>query len=266
MLREMLGNYDSLPDVFTLSDYFETTSGFDVRGVIWSDAGADDPVAAADWVKRQDTSGQVIGIVSLADPADVNFEHVVRNLRSNELVTSVRIRLVHDFSAHESATNTQSLDQLLEALDVLRDLGLVATIEASADDIGQVADIAARIPELQVVLDHFGWPDDLSETGRRAHLKSLAPIAESGVSTRIDAIGTIFGDWEATTLRPWLQGVVELFGPHRCLLGSDVPIEMLRSSFAGLYAAYDAIFDAYSDEDRALLFHGAARRVYGATT
>jgi predicted TIM-barrel fold metal-dependent hydrolase len=265
MLREMLGNYDSLPDEFTLADYFETTSAFDVRGIVWSDAGAADPVAAAEWVENQNTSRQVIGIVSLADPANDNFERVVQNLRSNELVTSVRIRLVRDLAAHGSADTTQAHDRLLEALGLLRDLGLVATIEAGADDVGVVADIAARVPELRVVIDHFGWPDDLSDSGRRAHLKSLAPLAELGVSTRIDAIGTIFGDWETAAIRPWLQGVVELFGPDRCLLGSDIPIETLRSGFAQLYGAYDAIFDSYSDDDRALLFEGAARRVYGAT-
>ena len=45
------------------------------------------------------------------------------------------------------------------------------------------------------------------------------------------------------------------------MLGSDLPIETLRSNFGDLYAAYDAIFDSYSDDDRRLLFGGTARRV-----
>ena len=48
----MLGDYDSLPDRHTLSDYRRETAGYDVRGVIWSDAGAADPLAAADWVSQ----------------------------------------------------------------------------------------------------------------------------------------------------------------------------------------------------------------------
>ena len=44
----MLGDYDSLRDSYTLSDYRRETSGYDVRGVIWPDAGAADPLAAAD--------------------------------------------------------------------------------------------------------------------------------------------------------------------------------------------------------------------------
>ncbi len=99
---------------------------------------------------------------------------------------------------------------------------------------------------MPVVLDHFGWPEDLSDSGRRAHLALLRRVAdEPNVATRIDAIGTIFRDWETGTLRPWLHGVVEVFGPERCMLGSDLPIETLRSSFTDLYAAYDTIFDSY---------------------
>jgi predicted TIM-barrel fold metal-dependent hydrolase len=47
LVRDLLGNYDSLPDVYTLEDYERETSGFDVRGIVWSDAGAADPAPVA---------------------------------------------------------------------------------------------------------------------------------------------------------------------------------------------------------------------------
>ena len=53
LVRDMLGNYDSLPDTYTLADYRHEVAGHDVRGIVWSDAGADDPIAAAAWVQRQ---------------------------------------------------------------------------------------------------------------------------------------------------------------------------------------------------------------------
>ena len=52
------------------------------------------------------------------------------------------------------------------------------------------------------------------------------------------------------------------FGPQRCMLGSDLPIENLRSGFGPLYGAYDAIFSAFSGDDRAWLFHRSAERWY----
>ena len=74
LVRDMLGDYDSLPDRYTLSDYRRETAGYDVRGVIWSDAGAADPLAAADWVSRpQDGAPPVIAVVTLGDPASAGF-------------------------------------------------------------------------------------------------------------------------------------------------------------------------------------------------
>jgi predicted TIM-barrel fold metal-dependent hydrolase len=46
------------------------------------------------------------------------------------------------------------------------------------------------------------------------------------------------------------------------MLGSDLPIENLRSGFGPLYTAYDAIFSGFPDEDRAWLFHRTAERWY----
>ena len=265
MLHDMLGNYDSLPDEYGLADYLAATSGFDVRGIVWSDAGAADPLAAVEWVSAQNTSGQVIGLVSLADPADPGFEQLVAALRANPLVTSVRMRLVPAFVPGAAAAPAVADDRLLDGLGLLGELGLVATIEAGAGMVGRVAELAAQVPELRIVLDHFGWPDDLSDAGRRAHLALLRRVAaEPNVSTRIDAIGTIFGNWDMETIRPWLDGVVEAFGPHRCMLGSDLPIETLRSSFGDLYTAYDAVFASYSGDDRRQLFSDSALRLYGA--
>jgi predicted TIM-barrel fold metal-dependent hydrolase len=264
MLRDMIGDYDSLPDTFILADYDEATSGFDVRGVIWSDAGAADPVAAAEWVASQNTAGRVIGLVALGDPTDPGFEQLVTGLRANALVTSVRVRLVPAFQPGAPAAAPDAEGRLTDALGLLADQELVATIETGPSEIGRVADLARRFPRLQVVLDHFGWPDDLSDAGRRAHLALLRRLAhEPNVTTRIDAIGTIFGAWDTDTLRPWLQGVVEAFGAERCMLGSDLPIETLRSNFGDLYTAYDTIFDSYSETDRRLLFGDTAWRLYG---
>src|SRR5215831_12727427 len=71
LVRDMLGNYDSLPDTYTLDDYRREVAGQDVRGIVWSDAGADDPIAAAAWVQGQCEELNVPGaLVTLGDPAD----------------------------------------------------------------------------------------------------------------------------------------------------------------------------------------------------
>jgi predicted TIM-barrel fold metal-dependent hydrolase len=179
----------------------------------------------------------------------------------------VRVRLVPGFQPGTSTTSADPDELLVDGLALLAERGLVATIETGPGQLGRVAELAHRFPQLSVVLDHFGWPEDLSEPGLRDHLALLRRVAdEPNVTTRIDAIGTIFRDWDTDTLRPWLHGVVEAFGPERCMLGSDLPIETLHASFTDLYTAYDTIFAAFSDDDRHLLFSDTTRRVYGGGT
>jgi predicted TIM-barrel fold metal-dependent hydrolase len=141
----------------------------------------------------------------------------------------------------------------------------VATIETSADQIPRVVGLADELPELRIVLDHFGWPSDLGADGRRAHFDALRPLADrANVAARLDALGTIFASWDVETVRPWLRGVVEIFGCDRCMFGSDMPIETLRSTFGDLRRAYDDIFDGRSDDERRQLFHDTALHWLGA--
>ncbi|CAG7634889.1 amidohydrolase family protein [Rhodococcus opacus] len=267
LLRSMLGDYGSLPDRYTLDDYRQATSGLAVDGAVWSDPGAADPFAAIDWVREQD-DGMLVGLVTLADPLDPGFASFVDRVRDLDPVTAVRIRLTDQFgNTTESARGDDTqLGALGAALQLLQDAGLVAVVETSADSLDVVTALARRLADLRIVVDHFGWPSDLSDSGRRVHLERLARLAvQRNVATRIDAIGTIFGSWTTEAIRPWLEGVVDIFGADRCMLGSDLPIESLRSTFGQLYGAYADVFDDRSADERTRLLGGTALDWLGAS-
>lgn len=269
LVRDMIGNYDSLPDAYTLAEYERETASLEVRGIVWSDAGAADPVAAAEWVWRQDEGRELVtGLVSLGDPAAVEFGDLVERLGRIPLVTSVRVRLTPDFG-QGAASEGSFLDRplVLDHLTLLARRNLVATIEAASDQLGQVVRLADALPDLRVVVDHFGWPSDLSDAGRDRHLDRLAALAaRTNVATRLDALGTIFGSWDTDDVRSWLLPVVDLFGADRCMIGSDLPIERLRSTVGRLYAAYDQIFGEYPTDARRKLFGDTAEQWYGASS
>ena len=267
LVRDLLGDYGSLPDVYTLGDYERETAAFDVRGIVWSDAGAADPVAAAEWVWGQHQErGLVTGIVSLGDPAADGFGELITRLREIPLVSSIRVRLASSLAQGAQHGSTLLVQPVaMEHLARMAEHGLVATIEATSDQLELVTRIARALPDLRIVVDHFGWPTQLDDAGRRIHLDRLAELAANpSVATRLDAIGTIFGAWTADRVRPWLTAVVDSFGPDRCMLGSDLPIERLRSGFEPLYSAYDEIFAGYAEPDRHMLLAGTAVRWYGA--
>jgi predicted TIM-barrel fold metal-dependent hydrolase len=269
VVRDMLGDYGSLPDRYALSDYRRETLGYDVRGVIWSDAGAAAPLAAADWVSRgQEGTPPVVAMVALGDPASAAFAGLVEGCRQRPLIRSIRMRLVPELSGRAAGGDVLDDRLVRDNLELLASSGLVATVEARSGQLGIVTRLAAEFPALRIVVDHFGWPDAGPGGGGVArHMHRLASLAAAGnVATRIDALGTIFGDWTVPQIRPWLLEVTDIFGPQRCMLGSDLPIENLRSGFGALYSAYDAIFSGFSDDERAWLFYRTAERWYASTS
>jgi predicted TIM-barrel fold metal-dependent hydrolase len=132
LLRDMLGDYDSLPDRHTLSDYRRETAGYDVRGVIWSDAGAADPVAAADWVGRLDGTPPVIAMVSLGDPTSAAFADLVEHCQQRPLIRSIRMRLVAGLSGRAADGDVLDNQRVRDNLTLLDRSGLVATVEATS--------------------------------------------------------------------------------------------------------------------------------------
>lgn len=259
-VRDLLGDYDSLPEVYTLADYRAETAAHPVHGVVWSDAGSADPLHAAAWVQRQ-ADGQDLDVllVTLADPASAGWPAFLRSFAELPAAAGVRVRLVSGLGG-----GTALAGDALAHLRLLGEHGLTLTVEAAADQLGEVARLARGLPRVRVVLDHFGWPADLTAAGSRAHAARLAEVAAApNTATRIDALGTVFGDWTADRVRPWLLAAVDAFGPSRCMLGSDLPIERLRGGFDHLYDAYEQVFAECTEPEREDLWHGTARRWYG---
>jgi predicted TIM-barrel fold metal-dependent hydrolase len=264
LVRDMLGNYDSLPDTYTLADYASEVAGHGVGGIVWSDAGAEDPIAAAEWVQRQCDELNVPGaLVTLGDPADHGFAELVERFRALPLARSVRVRLVPALAQGVAGRTLLDDEVAMTNLELLAKHELVATLEATGDQLDVVAALARELPELRIVVDHFGWPENPTEEQLAPHRERLSAIAAaSNTATRIDAIGTIFGDWVTDRVRPWLRAATETFGAERCMLGSDMPIERLRSGFGPLFDAYHDIFSDLTGSARDALFGATARRWY----
>jgi predicted TIM-barrel fold metal-dependent hydrolase len=65
-------------------------------------------------------------------------------------------------------------------------------------------------------------------------------------------------DWSAAEVGPWIQAVIEAFGPGRCMFGSHLPIDGLSYGFNQLYDAYERIVSGFSDDEKDAMFRGTA--------
>jgi predicted TIM-barrel fold metal-dependent hydrolase len=84
------------------------------------------------------------------------------------------------------------------------------------------------------------------------------------VCASISAVECVLGrDWSVAVARPWIETLIERFGPDRCMLGSHLPLVRLSRGFEPLYDAYEELFGELSPGERDRLFRGTATAWFG---
>lgn len=133
-----------------------------------------------------------------------------------------------------------------------------------AHQISQLIEFVDRYPELPVVLDHAGkpdiaggkfvpWSEDIAALARRPQVtcKLSGLLTEAGVRA---------GDEE---LRPYVDHLLDRFGPERLMWGSDWPVLNLAGDYGGWQAQSSRMLKALSPDEQATIFGGVATAFYG---
>lgn len=123
---------------------------------------------------------------------------------------------------------------------------------------------AAQLPSQRLVIDHIGKP------GIRQHLfrewaSAIRQLAQhqhvyckiSGLVTEAD-----WRDWKSTDFTPYLEHVVDCFGVHRVMYGSDWPVCLLAATYETQFNLVDRFFESFADSDKRLIFGENAERFY----
>lgn len=115
-----------------------------------------------------------------------------------------------------------------------------------AEQLPQVASLAATVPDLRVVLDHLGKPAVGTASGplaptedwvRDLHALARHPQVLCKLSGLPAEAG---GDWDAEQVAPFLDVALDAFGPERLMWGSDWPVSATGPVASGDAHGYQA--------------------------
>ncbi|HEY5100102.1 MAG TPA: amidohydrolase family protein [Gaiellaceae bacterium] len=153
---------------------------------------------------------------------------------------------------------------LREGVQLLAERELTFDICVSHDQLPAVSTLVEACGETSFVLEHLGkppvaaacldpWRDDL------AHLASF-----SNVSCKLSGLATeARAGWTSGDVRPYLEHALEVFGPDRCMIGSDWPVLTLTGTMEEWFdAVLDVVGELAADDQQAVLLRTAAT-VYG---
>jgi len=187
-------------------------------------------------MKVVNDSENMLAFIANLDPRDENYLSDLEILSKNLKFRGIRIR---------TQTNINLSDEsVIEKLGELALRGLTLEL-GPQESIGTVEKIALKYPEMNIVIDHMaggkienGKIEPANWNERLERLKAL-PNVFCKISALFDLSGQSPAPVDANYYRPFIDQVVDAFGPNRILFGSNWTLSEMYGTYGSLVGIYD---------------------------
>ena len=242
---------------FVAEDYIAESKGSNVVKAVHVQAaiGSPDPVQETEWLQAAaDRTEYPHGIVAFADLSDPSVEATLE--RHCEFPN---MRGIRDYDGAEHLTEPQ----FIRGFGLLGKYNLISSMNVTWPHMSDVRSIAARFPNVQLVIDHAGGPWERSAAYIEHWRQGMAAAAEAeNVWCKISGLGMTDHTWTTASIRPFVLYCIETFSVERCFFGTNWPVDSLWSGYADVVDAYAEIISEFSRPERERLFAKNAERLY----
>jgi L-fuconolactonase len=156
-------------------------------------------------------------------------------------------------------------DEFVSGIATLAQHSLTYDILIYPKHLPAARQLAERFPDQPFVLDHIAKPlikdGVLSPWDQDIRLLARCPnvfCKISGLITEAD-----WQRWTPADLYPYLEIVLEIFGPERLMFGSDWPVCTVAGTYTQVIELVRSYFSQLSMREQADLYERTARRFYG---
>ncbi|WP_432483990.1 amidohydrolase family protein [Kineococcus esterisolvens] len=200
----------------------------------------------------------VVGWVDLRSPAAGDDLAALRSAPGGELLRGVR----HQVEDEPDPDWLRRADVRRGAAAVAA-AGLVHDLLVRPDQLPAATALVRELPGAVFVLDHAAKPP-LDPAGFARWRRGTADLARCGdVSCKLSGLFTLLppggGD---ELLEPVVDHLLEVFGPHRLLFGTDWPVSTLAAEHGEVVGRTAALLRGLSPGERAAVLGGTAGAVY----
>ena len=258
----VLGNIDAIKMLaYDINGVWAEARFADVQAFVHVQAaiGSTDPVLETKWLTRMREQTDIP--FTIIAEADLGSDKAISYLDGHgESAYFVGIR---DFNAEPMLASGELNPVYERSLAVLAERGLVYDLDCEWPNMSAARDLALRHPNLQIVLEHIGFPrsrDDEYFDNWAAGMRTLAEA--DNITCKISGLAMTDPLFTAESLRRWIDTPLEVFGPDRCVLGSNWPVDRLFSSYDVIMDIYRDRLSSYSESDQVKVLSGNAARLY----
>jgi L-fucono-1,5-lactonase len=247
---------------FALSDLrsVATDAGIDRSVIVQT---VPDSAETPDLLDQAATDDFVAGVVGWVDmESSTAGEDLARHLEHAGAGKLVGIR---ELAQDKADPDWLMRPDVLAALRLVGEAGLTFDLLTLPPQLPAAIEAVRSNPDMRFVLDHLSkpriaagelqpWADDVCTL---AELPNVA-CKVSGMVTEAN-----WSDWTVSDLQPYVETVLETFGPDRLMFGTDWPVCLLAASYRQIVEAAEDLTAGLSDAEQEEFWSGTARRFYG---
>ena len=265
----IFGDYESIKRDYPIEELLQDFADTGVEKSVYVQANwpPDRYVDEVAWVqKTAGESGWPHAIVGYCDMTVPDVRPALDKLNGFPLLRGIR----QQFHWHEnpqyrfaSSPDVCRDPTVQRNIGRLADYGLSFELQVFADQMDGACELADACPDVTFILQHAGMLVDLSDQGRATWKRQMEKLAQRrNVVSKLSAFGTFIHRNDDSHIARIVQDTVAIFGPERCLYGSNFPIEKIWTSYRPLLDAFLKATAEMSDAARRAIFHDTAKRVY----
>lgn len=245
---------------FTYADYLALTAGRGVVGAVFMETGVDDAdhQAEARLVAGMVGQGGLLGQIASCRPEDDDgFDAWLDECEGLHVHGFRRILHVMPDDLSQTPTFRRNLARIGAR-------GWAFDVCVLARQLPIALDLAKACPNQPLVLDHCGVPD-IAGQAFEDWAKGMTALATlPHVHVKLSGITAYCAPGTATraALQPWVDHILNTFGPARMLWGGDWPVVNLGVGLPDWIALTRELLQGLSQSEQDQIGHGTARRVY----
>jgi predicted TIM-barrel fold metal-dependent hydrolase len=269
MQPRIFGPYEAIRRDYPISEYLSDLNGCGVTQSVyvqanWAKDKFEDEVAYVQ--HAADETGFPQGIVGYADFLAPDVRPQLDRLTKYKGMRGLRMQLQwhenpqYRFAAGPDLARDPALQKNVARL---ADYNWTFDLQVFTGQMGGAVELAASAPKVTFILQHAGMLEDLSAEGWsrwRTGMRRLA--ACPNMVCKLSGLGTFIHKNDPAHIAAIVRESIEIFGPARCMFGSNFPVEKLWTQYFDLIAAYRSAIEPLGEAVARAALHDTAAKAY----
>ncbi len=269
MQPRIFGPYDAIRRDYPISEYLSDLKGSGVVQSVyvqanWAKDRFEDEVAYVQ--HAADETGFPQGIVGYADFLTADVRPQLDRLTKYKGMRGLRMQLQwHENPQYRFAAGPDlARDPILQKnVARLADYNWTFDLQVFTGQMAAAAELAASAPKVTFILQHAGMLEDLSAEGWSRWRAGMGRLAACpNMVCKLSGLGTFVHKNDPDHIAAIVRETIDIFGPTRCLFGSNFPVEKLWTNYSDLIAAYRNALEPLGETVACAALKETAEKVY----